>query len=224
MNKQMDKSKVVGKMKGLRYPTEAQSQTQLPAIGKDIGPMINVHQHFNQPNITNVNHNSFYISKEGNGTAPSTQAEQLNLVMKNRKEPMSLKGRKMNKLYMSSQPQIKQHKQATTAGENAWMGSEEEAKVVPRNQNEFRINKQGSKKTYKTLREKDSHQLNEQQVVEYNNLLNEMSESPNKDSAALTKAITAQAKFFNKMSLDRRILPPRRMLAGLPTEEPKLPN
>ena len=56
-------------------------------------------------------------------------------------------------------------------------------------------------------------------------MLNEMSESPDKDSAALTKAITAQAKFFNKMSLDKKLLPPRRMLAQLPPDEqPRLPN
>lgn len=32
---------------------------------RSIGPMINVHQHFNQPNIINHNHNSYFMGKKG---------------------------------------------------------------------------------------------------------------------------------------------------------------
>ena len=51
-------------MQNVRHPNLSMVHSQLPTIAKDMGPMINVHQHFNQPTIHNFNHNSFYVNEE----------------------------------------------------------------------------------------------------------------------------------------------------------------
>lgn len=45
----------------LAHVTGTIKPQNLPKLPKNMGPMINVHQHFNQPNITNYNHNQYFL-------------------------------------------------------------------------------------------------------------------------------------------------------------------
>lgn len=50
----------------------SKKRRNLPKLPGNLGPMINVHQHFNQPTITNYNHNQYFVDpQEASAGKPS---------------------------------------------------------------------------------------------------------------------------------------------------------